>query len=136
MIEAIANMKPTTSKKEVQKCICRMNYYRKMKQRLSNKLVSLTKLTGIKIKFIGRKLDNVSSTKWKRIVYCDNLFTYPYFDENFKITTDARSFQLGVVISHKGKHIYFLWWKTYLFQTTVYNNREITNKHCRNPEGV
>ena len=31
--------------------------------------------------------------------------TYPYFHETFKFYTDASVFQLGAVISHKGKHI-------------------------------
>ena len=33
----------------------------------------------------------------------DTLSTYPDFNETFKIHTDASAFQLGTVISHKGK---------------------------------
>ena len=37
----------------------------------------------------------------------DNLLTYPDFNETFKIHTDTRVFQLGAVISQKGKPISF-----------------------------
>ena len=37
----------------------------------------------------------------------DNLLTYPYFNETFKIHTNASAFQLGAVISQKGKPITF-----------------------------
>ena len=34
-----------------------------------------------------------------------NLLTYPDFNENFKIHTDAENFKLGAVILQKGKPI-------------------------------
>ena len=37
----------------------------------------------------------------------DNLFSYPDFNEAFKIHTDASAFQLGVVISQKYTPISF-----------------------------
>ena len=37
----------------------------------------------------------------------DNLLTCPDFNETFKIHTNASKFQLGAVISHKGKSIAF-----------------------------
>ena len=43
--------------------------------------------------------------KIKRIMERDTLLTYPDFTETFKIHTDASAFQLGAVISQKGKHI-------------------------------
>ena len=43
----------------------------------------------------------------KRIVARENLLTYPDFNEGFKIHTNARAFQLGVVIIQKGKPIAF-----------------------------
>ena len=45
--------------------------------------------------------------KIKRIVAQDTLLTYPYSNGTFKIHTDASAFQLGAVISHKGKPIVF-----------------------------
>ena len=43
----------------------------------------------------------------KRIVACDDLLTYPNFNETFKIHTDARAFQLGAFVSKRGKTINF-----------------------------
>ena len=37
----------------------------------------------------------------------DNLLDYPDFNEEFKIHTNASDFQLGEVIIHKYKSIYF-----------------------------
>ena len=45
--------------------------------------------------------------KIKRIVTRDTLLAYPDFNETFKVHTDASDFQIGVVISQKGKHIAF-----------------------------
>ena len=36
---------------------------------------------------------------------CDNLLTYPDFNETFKIHTNASALQLGAVIIQKGKPI-------------------------------
>ena len=36
---------------------------------------------------------------------CDNLLTYPDFNEEFKIHIDARNLQLGSVITQNGKPI-------------------------------
>ena len=43
----------------------------------------------------------------KRIMARDTLSTYPGFNKTFKIHTDVSAFQLGVVISQKGKPIAF-----------------------------
>ena len=51
------------------------------------------------------KQDN--SDEKKRIVASDNLSTYPDFNKTFKINTDASKFQLGAVITQKGKPIAF-----------------------------
>ena len=43
----------------------------------------------------------------KRVVARDTLLTYPDFNETFNIYTDASVFQLGAVISQKGKPVSF-----------------------------
>ena len=55
----------------------------------------------------------------------ENLLTYPDFNEKFKIHTDASKFQLGVVVSQKGKPITF-----YSIKLTNSQKRyTITEKH-------
>ena len=53
------------------------------------------------------KSQTIFFKKIKRIVARDNLLTYPGFNETFKIHTNTREFQLGAVISQKGKPISF-----------------------------
>ena len=47
------------------------------------------------------KIEQYAFNKINRIVDWDNLLTYPDFNENFKIRTDASNFKLGAVILHK-----------------------------------
>ena len=51
------------------------------------------------------KVKQYDFNKIKRTVARNNLLTYPDFNEPFKINTYASTFQLGVVITQKGKHI-------------------------------
>ena len=84
-----------------------INYYRDMWISRSYTLTPLTKVTVIKNKF---KLTNVEQDyldKINWIVYCNTLLTYPYYNETFKVYTNAISFQLVAVISQKGKPIDF-----------------------------
>ena len=53
-IEAKSNMKPLTSRKEVQKFIGVVNYYHNMWTRQSHTLATLTKLTPVKNKLNGK----------------------------------------------------------------------------------
>ena len=61
----------------------------------------------IKRKSNFTKVEQDDLEKIKRIVARDDFLTYPYFNEMFKIRTNASAFQLGAVISHKGKPIAF-----------------------------
>ena len=51
------------------------------------------------------QVETYSFNKIKRIMARDTLLTYPDFNEAFKIHTDASTFQLGLLISQKGKPI-------------------------------
>ena len=52
-------------------------------------------------------LEQYAFDKIKRIVARDTLLTYPDFNENFKIHTDARNLKLGAVILQNVKPISF-----------------------------
>ena len=75
--------------------------------RRSHTLAPLTKLTSIKRNLKCTQVEQDAFDEIKRIMARDNLLTYMDFNETFKIHTDDSAFQLGVVISHKGKHIPF-----------------------------
>ena len=61
----------------------------------------------IKVKLEWNKIEQDAFKEIKRIVACDTLLTYLYFDEEFKSHTDDRNLHLGAVIRRKGKPIDF-----------------------------
>ena len=67
----------------------------------------LNELTSIKRVFKWTQVKQDALDKIKCIVGRDTLLTYQDFNETFKIHTNASTFQLGLVISHKGKPIAF-----------------------------
>ena len=106
-IEAITNMVPPTSRKEVRNFIVLINYYHYMCPRRSHALAPFTKLISIKGNFKWTEVKKDAFDEIKRIVASNNLLTYPDFNETFKIHTDAILFQLGAVIIQKVKPIDF-----------------------------
>ena len=103
----ITNIKPPTSRKEVQKFIGVVNYYCDMWPMRSHTLVPLTILTSIKHEFQWKQVKQDAFDKIKRIVARNTLLNYPGFNEEFKIHTDASTFQLGAVVIQKVKPIAF-----------------------------
>ena len=73
-----------------------------MWERRSHKLAPLNNITSSKVKCKWTKVEQDTFDKINRIVARDTLLDYPYFNEEFKIHTDASKFQLGEVISNKG----------------------------------
>ena len=73
--------------------------------RWSHKLATLTILTFIKQRFKWTQVEQDDFNMIKPIVALDTFLTYPGFNETFKVHTDASAFQLGLVISKKGKPI-------------------------------
>ena len=59
------------------------------------------------MKFKWSKIEQDTFEDIKRIVDHNNLLAYLYFNEEFKVHTDASDLQLGAVIIHKCKHIAF-----------------------------
>ena len=106
-IEAITNMKPPTSPKEVRKFIGVINYHQNMWPRHLYTLVPSTILTYSKKKFKWMQVEQYAFKVTKRIVALNTLLTYPDFNETFKIHTNASAFQLGPVIIQKEKHMNF-----------------------------
>ena len=78
-----------------------------MWERRSHNFLPLTKITSSKVYFKWTKIEQDKFDEIKLIVACDTLFTYTDFNEEFKIHTDDRYFQLGAVISQKVKPIAF-----------------------------
>ena len=78
-----------------------------MRERRSNTLPPLTKITSGRVKFKYTKTKQYAFGEIKLIVDRETLLIYPYFKEEFKINTNTSDFQLGAVIRLKGKSIAF-----------------------------
>ena len=93
-IEAITHMKPPNSRKQVRKFVGAINYYHGMWPSRSHALSHLTRLTSIKRKFKWMQVKQDTFDEIKRIVFRNNLWTYPDFNETFQIHTNDSAFQL------------------------------------------
>ena len=71
----------------------------------SHTLAPLTRIMSIEKKFKWTQVERDYFDKIKRIMARNILLTYPYFNETFKIHTDASKYQIGAVISKKEKPI-------------------------------
>ena len=119
-------MKSPTTQKELRKFIGVVNYYCNMWPRWSHTLAPLTKLTSIQRKFKWTNVEQYAFEEIKRIAARDNLLTYPYFNETFKMYTNTSAFQLGAVITQKGKLIAFYSRKlTYTKQCYMVTEKEL-----------
>ena len=79
-IEAITNMKPNNSLKEVLNFIGIINYYRDMWPSQSHTLAHLTRLTSNRRKSQCTQVKQYAFEKIERIVARDTLLTYPDFN--------------------------------------------------------
>jgi hypothetical protein len=106
-VQAIHNLKPPTTTKQLRSFIGIVNYYRDMWIRRSHILAPLTKLVSKKQKFVWEKEQQDAFETIKKIISKETLLVYPNFNEPFQIHTDASHRQLGAVISQKGMPIAF-----------------------------
>ena len=105
--EAVVQMDPPRSKKEVLRFIRMINYYRYMWAMRSHKLQGLTQLMALRIKFgwISVKQENFDEMKRTGEKYI--LLEYTNFNKHFDFNTGANNHQLGSVIIQEGTPIYF-----------------------------
>ena len=75
--------------------------------RYSHTLATLTKITSTKVNFRLTEIKQDAFNEIKRITACNNLLTYPDFNEEFNFHTDTIKFKLGVMIIQKGETIAF-----------------------------
>ena len=108
-VQAMLNIKPPRTVKQLQSFLGLVNYYRDMWKRRSHVLAPLTKLT---------KLNRKKKLPWgdeqqkafeliKQIISQEVILFYPDFNKGFDIHVDASDMQLGAVISQDSKPIAF-----------------------------
>ena len=81
-------MKLPTSRKQVRQFIGVANYCLNIWTRRSHKLAPLTDISSSKMKFKRTKFEQDSFDEIRQTLDCNNLLTYPDFNEYFKIQTD------------------------------------------------
>lgn len=106
-VEAIKNIAPPKTKRELRRFIGIVNYYRDMWIRRSDILAPLSKLTSKTAKWQWTDIEQNAFEKMKRIISRATLLAYPDFNKPFIIHTDASHTQLGAVISQDNNPIAF-----------------------------
>jgi hypothetical protein len=106
-VEAIQNIAPPKTKRELRRFIGIVNYYRDMWLRRSDTLAPLSKLTSKTAKWQWTDIEQNAFEKMKRIISRATLLAYPDFNKPFIIHTDASHTQLGAVISQDNNPIAF-----------------------------
>jgi hypothetical protein len=106
-VEAIKNIAPPKTQRELRRFIGIINYYRDMWIRRSDVLAPLSKLTSKTVKWQWTAVEQKAFDTMKRIIARETLLVYPDFNQPFIIYTDASHTQLGAVISQNNKPIAF-----------------------------
>jgi transposase InsO family protein len=106
-VEAMRNIAPPKTKKELRRFIGLVNYYRDMWARRSETLAPLTRLTSKTVPWKWTDIEQKAFIAVKAIISKETLLSYPDFSSLFEIHTDASKAQLGSVISQQGHPIAF-----------------------------
>jgi len=106
-VEAINNLAPPTTRRQLRRFIGMVNYYRDMWLRRSHVLAPLTALTSVKTKWKWTDEHQKAFDTMKRIMARETILAYPDFNKVFEIHTDASKTQLGACISQEGRPIAF-----------------------------
>ena len=107
-VEAITNLAPPKTRKQLRSFIGLVNYYRDMWKKRSEILAPLKALTSNKVKWQWPDEAQNAFDSMKRIMARETILAYPDFNKPFEIQTDASAYQLGACISQQdGKPIAF-----------------------------
>ena len=106
-VEAIRNMAPPKTRRQLQKFIGMVNFYTDMWRGHSNALAPLTALTSNTAKWQWTEQHQQAFERLKTIITKDVLLRFPDFAKPFDIYTDASDHQLGAVITQDNQPIAF-----------------------------
>jgi len=98
-VQAITNIAPPTTKRQLRSFIGIINYYRDMWKGRSGILTPLSSMTSKEAKWNWTSECQEAFDKIKKLVSRETLLSYPDFNKPFEIHTDASKVQLGAVIS-------------------------------------
>jgi hypothetical protein len=106
-VEAIRTLSVPKTKKQVRSFIGMVNYYHNMWPKRSKILAPLSALTSKTATWTWTPECQNSFETMKVLIAKETLLTYPDFNKEFEIHTDASKVQLGACISQGGKPIAF-----------------------------
>ena len=101
-VEAIQNIAPPTTRKQLRRFIGMINYYRDVWPKRSELLAPLSALTSTNVKWKWTAVEQTAFDKVKKALSREVLLRYPDFNQPFDVHTDASDIQLGSVISQNG----------------------------------
>jgi hypothetical protein len=105
--DAILQIKPPTTRKQLRRFIGMVNYYHDMWPLRSHLLAPLSSLTSAKVKWTWTTEHQEAIDKKKALITKETLLTFPDISQEFEIHTDASKLQLGACISKNGKQVAF-----------------------------
>jgi hypothetical protein len=106
-VEAILRLQPPKTKRQLRHFLGMVNFYRDMWRRRSHLLAPLTGLVGKDVKYVWGKEQQSSFEEMKSVISKETLLSFPDFNKEFHIYTDASNYQLGAVIMQEHKPLAF-----------------------------
>jgi len=106
-VDAINNLAPPKTRKELRRFLGLVNYYRDLWPRRSHVLAPLTALTSKTVKWKWTEECQIAFDTMKRVMARTTILQYPDFNKPFHIYTDASAIQLGAVIVQEERPIAF-----------------------------
>jgi len=106
-VEAILQIAPPKTRKQLRRFIGMVSYYRNMWPKRSHFLAPLSSLTSANVKWKWTTEHQIAFEQMKALIAKETLVTFPDFSKEFEIHTDASKLQLGACISQDGKPVAF-----------------------------
>jgi hypothetical protein len=135
-VEAISQIAPPKTRKQLRRFIGMVNYYRNMWPQCSHLLAPLSVLTSKNVPWKWTALHQESFDEMKALIAKETLVTFPDFSKEFEIHTDASNLQLGDVIFQKRKTCGILLNKITTRINVVYCHRTRTPIYSENTRRV
>lgn len=106
-VEAILRLSPPKTKRQLRHFLGMINYYRDMWKRRSHYSAPLTGMISKDVKFQWGLEQQQAFDRIKKVISRETLLTFPDFNKEFHIYTDASDYQLGAVIMQENKPLAF-----------------------------
>jgi RNase H-like domain found in reverse transcriptase len=106
-VEAIMQLTPPTTKRQLRCFLGMINYYRDMWRCRSHILAPLTAMCSTKAKFVWTDKEQKAFKDIKAIMSRGTLLAYSDFSKDFHIYTDSSDYQLGAVIMQDDRPLAF-----------------------------